>query len=226
MRLLDLFCGAGGAGAGYHLAGFDVTGVDLAPMPRYPYQFIQGDALAALADAGFVAGFDVIHASPPCQHYSVASNCRPGLAARYPDLIAPVRAALDKTGLPYVIENVPGAPLIAPVVLCGAQFGLSAEFNGRTYELHRHRLFEANWGLTAPAGCVHSHRAWPVFGHGKPGNRPDLAGPGYAATTRQVMGIGWMRREEIAESIPPAFTQWVGKQLAALCGQQAKKEAA
>jgi DNA (cytosine-5)-methyltransferase 1 len=141
-RILDLFCGAGGAGMGYHRAGFDVVGVDLAPQPHYPFEFSQSDALAWL-DYPLTLGlrFDAIHASPPCQAYSAMSACRPGLADQYPDLVAPTRELLEATGLPYVIENVPRAPLRDPVTLCGHMFGLP---------LYRHRLFEANFPIDQP----------------------------------------------------------------------------
>lgn len=115
-RLLDLFCGAGGAAAGYHRAGFDVVGVDINPQPNYPFEFHQADAMTFPLD-----GFDAIHASPPCQRYSRMSTSRPTLAATYPDLVAPIRERIERG--PYVIENVPGAPLVDPLVLCGGGDG-------------------------------------------------------------------------------------------------------
>src|SRR5690606_39199430 len=110
--LLDLFSGAGGASVGYHRAGFDVVGVDLDPQPNYPFEFIRADAMLLLSDGRFMGQFDVVHASPPCQRYSVMSKCRPELAGQYPDLVDPVRENLAALGLPYVIENVPGSPLV------------------------------------------------------------------------------------------------------------------
>ncbi len=137
-RLLDLFCCQGGAAKGYADAGFDVTGVDIAPQPRYPYQFVQADAIAYALEHG--AGFDFIHASPPCQH---DSECQRIQGNTHPDLIAPTRTALEATGLPWVIENVRGAApkLREPVMLCGPMFGLAT---------YRHRFFETGSGFTLP----------------------------------------------------------------------------
>lgn len=147
MKLLDLFCGAGGCSVGYHRAGFDVTGVDIAPQPRYPFfEVHQQDAMAVLSDVDYCRQFDVIHASPPCQLYSVATLRRGRTYNRYPDLVGPVRAALRGIGRPYVIENVPGAPMVDPVTLCGSMFGLGTT----DAELRRHRLFESDQLLYAP----------------------------------------------------------------------------
>lgn len=193
---------------GYHRAGFDVVGVDLHPMPRFPFDFQQGDAIAVLRrmvrywdSYGFVA----IHASPPCQRHSAMTACRPGLADEYPDLITPVRDLLKRIGLPYVIENVPGAPLENPVTLCGQMFGL---------ELYRHRLFEANFPIAPPAHPEHRMPASKA-GHWAPGTVMSVAGhvsPMWKA--REVMGgIDWMNRDELGESIPPAYTQHIGAAL-------------
>ncbi len=142
--LLDLFCCAGGAGVGYARAGFDVLGVDLNPQPHYPLPFIEADALKL--DLEFIASFDAIHASPPCQSYSDLAK-RNRNADAWPRLIEPVRAILAASGLPYVIENVEGAPLLNPAVLCGTMFeGL---------RVLRHRLFETNFPLTAPPHGKH-----------------------------------------------------------------------
>lgn len=146
-KLLDLFCGAGGAGVGYHRAGFDVVGVDINPQPNYPFEFHQADALDYLADNH--QQFDAIHASPPCQHYSAMSNCRPGLSGDYPDMVDQTRQLLDAIGKPWVIENVPGSGMATQatldgrhgIVLCGHMFGLN---------LYRHRIFESNIELTEP----------------------------------------------------------------------------
>ncbi len=205
-RLLDLFCGAGGAAMGYAWAGFEVVGVDIAPQPRYPFTFIQADALEYFDGLGIwgLTDFDAIHASPPCQRYSAMSTARPGLALEYPDLIEPVRERLVATGLPYVIENVPGAPMLDPVVLCGQMFGLA---------LYRHRLFESSTRLTAP---VHPKHVTPASraGHWEPGTIISVAGNfAPVAEGRRAMGIEWMNRSEMAESIPPAFTEHVGRQL-------------
>lgn len=200
-RLLDLFCGAGGAAMGYHRAGFEVVGVDIIPQPRYPFEFHQADAMTYPLE-----GFDAIHASPPCQAYSAMSRCRPGLAAAYPDLVASTRGRLQRAGVPWVIENVPGAPLEAPTLLCGQMFGLP---------LYRHRLFEANWPLPLilhPAHAIPTSRA----GHWEPGTIINVAGnTSPIALAREAMGIDWMRRAELAEAIPPAYTEWVGRCLLA-----------
>jgi DNA (cytosine-5)-methyltransferase 1 len=220
--LLDLYCGAGGASVGYHRAGFNVIGVDLHAMPRYPFEFVQCDALEYLKtmiergrwrrDARWQ--IDAIHASPPCQRYSIACTCRPGLAEQYPDLIEPTRELCELTGLPYVIENVPRAPLVNPVTLCGTQFGLASEWKGQKVVLRRHREFEAH-GFEIPDAGEHDHsyRAVPVYGHGAPTNAPFFAGEGLANIERRVMDINWMTRDELDEAIPPAYTEYVGKHL-------------
>lgn len=200
-RLLDLFCGAGGAGYGYHLAGFDVVGVDLHPMPRYPFEFVQADALAFPLD-----GFDAVHASPPCQGYSVTSSLHD---REHPRLIDPVRERIQH--LPYVIENVVGADLRSPVKLCGSMFGLG---------VRRHRLFESNLLLLQPE-CRHDLQPEPVdvTGTGGPAGREPGGGGGIhrkprnLAHAREVMGIDWMSRRELSQSIPPAFTFYLGEQL-------------
>jgi DNA (cytosine-5)-methyltransferase 1 len=191
-RLLDLFCGAGGAAVGYHRAGFDVVGVDIAPQRNFPFLFVQGDALEFLAEHGH--GFDAVHASPPCQHYSGMSNCRPGLAAEYPDLIGPTRDALIATGKPWVIENVPGSPLRKDLVLCGCMVGLDL------------------WQPDHPRHTRPGSRA----GHWKPGQIISISGHcAPIAEARRAMGIDWMNRHELAESIPPAFAEYVGVALLA-----------
>jgi DNA (cytosine-5)-methyltransferase 1 len=212
MRLLGLFCGAGGAAVGYARAGFTVVGVDLKAQPRYPYEFHQGDALEFLAAHGHE--FDAIHASPPCQAY-----VRSGMVAkdgRHPKLIEPVRDALIETGLPFVIENVPGAPLRTTIMLCGSMFGLP---------IRRHRLFEihpARLDLVPP--CDHSKPITGIYGHphGKGGawrngKRPML--PSDAATWARGLGVDWMEPREMALAIPPAYTEWVGKRLLAVTSQ-------
>jgi DNA (cytosine-5)-methyltransferase 1 len=217
---------------GYRKAGFNVVGVDIEPQPRYPFGFIQHDAMELLqdmADYGSRILYDVygcyvaaIHASPPCQRYSITNSIRPENKVKYPDLIAPARALLQEIGLPYVIENVPGAPLENPVTLCGSQFGLITEWQpwGKV-GLRRHRLFECS-GFTLPDAGAHDHSypAVPVYGHGTPGRRSTLQGPGCAKYGREVMQIDWMQRHELAESVPPAYTLYVGSYL--LTGIKAK----
>jgi DNA (cytosine-5)-methyltransferase 1 len=203
-KLLDLFCKAGGAAMGYHRAGFEVIGVDIEPQPNYPFEFHQADALHFLAEhwREFVAA----HASCPCQFYSGMSACRPGLAQEYPDLIAATRGLLDLTGLPYVMENVPRSPLRPDLMLCGAMFGRA---------LYRHRIFESNVFLWQPEHPKHMVRASKA-GHWEPGTVISVSGNcGPIALAREVMDIGWTNRRELAESIPPYFTEHIGTQLLA-----------
>jgi len=200
-RLLDLFCGAGGATKGYQRAGFHVTGVDIAPQPNYcGEEFYQADALTFP-----LAGFDAIHASPPCQAFT-AYRRRPNHVGEYPDLIAPVRERLIEAGVPWVIENVPGAPLIDPIQLCGSSFGL---------DIRRHRLFESNVSMLAPP-CAH-HWQTPRFPQAT--NRTNLRSTVEVGAWRTAhlapaaMGIDWMTLEELSEAIPPAYTEHVGTHL-------------
>lgn len=209
-RILDLFCCAGGAGAGYAKAGFDVVGVDINPQPNYPFSFRQADALTL--DPDFIASFDAIHASPPCQSYSDLAK-RNGNADAWPRLVEPVREMLVRSGLPYVIENVDGAPLLNAVVLCGTMFpGL---------RVLRHRLFEANFEIVPPPHKKHpkvhtfdrrkSHygktNEWKDFVQVTGGGNCTLA------AAREAMGIDWMNKGEINESIPPAYTEFIGQEL-------------
>jgi DNA (cytosine-5)-methyltransferase 1 len=203
-RLLDLFCGAGGAAKGYQLAGFYVVGVDVKPQPHYcGDEFVQADAMTFPLD-----GFDAIHASPPCQAY-----VQSGMVARdgrHPKLVEPMRARLRASRTPYVIENVPGSPLRPTFVLCGSMFGLG---------VRRHRLFE----ISEPVfdllpRCDHSKPVTGVYGHphGKGGawrngNKPML--PSDLETWRREMGIDWMGAKEIAQAIPPAYTRFIGERL-------------
>lgn len=214
-RLLDLFCKAGGAAQGYADAGFEVVGVDIAPQPRYPFQFIQADAMKL--DEGFLSGFHAIHASPPCQRYSDLAR-RNGNADDHPDLIEPVRMLLHFIGRPYVIENVEGAPLIDPVKLCGTMFP--------DLRVLRHRLFETDWPLVAPP-----HGRHPLVytmdkrkGHfGRLDQETafvQVTGGGNCskAAAADAMGIDWMTKAELNEAIPPAYTRFIGEQLQAHLG--------
>jgi DNA (cytosine-5)-methyltransferase 1 len=225
VRLLDLFCCEGGAGAGYAAAGFDVTGVDLNPRfaKRYPFTFVEGDALEYVAAHG--ADYDVIHASPPCQLYSVTRHTH---SVEHPDLVAPTRAALEATGRPYVIENVVGAPLINPITLCGAAFGLTAvDVDGAPVVLRRHRLFESNVWLW-PVECTHlayvdrGYRIAGVYGAGSRSvEAARIRGGGYTpakAVAAELMGAPWMTMAGLQQAIPPAYTRYLGEQLLTLVG--------
>lgn len=207
MRLLDLFCGAGGCSVGYHRAGFtEIVGVDNRPQPRYPFDFVQADALEYIVKHG--REFDVIHASPPCQAYSRSRNN--GACRDAPKLIPEVRRALMKTGRAWIIENVEGAPLQFPTLLCGASFGLGV--SGR--DLPRHRLFESSHLLLATQ-CHHRRgKTIGVYGGGTNSWHRAKFGRNLSdAEKRQAMGIDWMTRDELSQAIPPAYTEYIGRQL-------------
>jgi DNA (cytosine-5)-methyltransferase 1 len=215
-KLLDAYSCAGGAGMGYHLAGFDVTGLDKDPQPNYPFRFIQADALEVLADRKFMAQFDAVHASPPCQFKALATLSQRRRGKEYPDLIGPTRSLLERLRIPWVIENVPGTPLRPDIRLCGCMFGL--EIPGIGY-LKRERWFETSWrafSLEPP----HRHRghAISIAGHGTPAWMRARTGHIGVAEWRQVMGIGWTTREELTEALPPAYTEYVGSLLVAAIG--------
>ena len=187
---------------GYARAGFDVVGVDINKQPRYPFEFHQADAIGFLQEHGHK--FDAMHTSPPCQAYSKTRKIR---SNDHPDLIPLTREALQRLGLPWVIENVPGSPLINPVELCGVMFGL------RTY---RHRLFETSFPVTVPGHPAHDA---PQSKMGRPPKEGDFihvvghfSGVEYA---RAAMGIDWMNGNEMAQAIPPAYTEYLGWQLRA-----------
>ena len=207
MRLLDLYCGAGGASTGYALAGFEVTGIDIKHGKRYPYKYIKGDVLTYITDLDFLRSFDVIHASPPCQTHSITQHLRnaQGKSTSKVDLIPQTRAALIASGKPYIIENVPGSPLIDPVLLCGSAFGL---------KVRRHRLFESNIKLMGTV-CLHKEQGRPVGVYGS--LKDDIPKGGKTANTieeaLEAMGITNMIWSELVEAIPPAYTYWLGKQL-------------
>ena len=212
--ILDLFCGAGGAAMGYHRAGFDVVGVDIEPQPHYPFEFHRQDALEALRNTRDwrAAGFDAIHASPPCQAYSAGARMRLGKAKKHPRLIEPVRDLLDATGLPWVIENVPEAPLRRDVVLCGSMFGLA---------VRRHRVFEMNRLIWGPPPCRHREQPLVV---GVYGDHPEdsVIRKGHPAIrardlahAHEAMGMDWADWHGTKEAIPPAYTEFIGTQLLA-----------
>jgi len=234
LRLLDLFCCAGGAAVGYERAGFEVVGVDIKPQPNYPFEFIQADCLRL--DPAFVASFDAVHASPPCQWFSRTHGMAPAgrtgggnggyktprpKAARddHPNLMPQTRALLVASGRPYVMENVLDASraMIDPIMLCGTMFGL---------RVYRHRLFETNWLAVPPAHPAHTHGVTAGSGNAKGKGR------GYSASTHgaqmitvagnnfnrregmAAMGIDWeANQREVAQMIPPAYTEFLGRQL-------------
>jgi DNA (cytosine-5)-methyltransferase 1 len=195
LRVLDLCCGAGGLSMGYYLAGFDVVGVDNRPQPNYPFTFHQADALTFPLD-----GFDLVHASWPCEHFAKVTAWR-GRHDNHPDLLTPGRKRLEASGLPWVMENVPEAPLRPDYLLCGTQFGL---------KVRRHRGFETSWGgggdLVPP--CWH-HKNLLAFAH--KGERA------YA----DAMGCTWMTNLEARKAVPPAYTQFIAAQFLALEGRSA-----
>ena len=186
MRLLDLFCGAGGAAMGYHRAGFEVVGVDIKPQPHFPFEFHQADALEFPLD-----GYDAIHASPPCQHYAPVTRWR-GSRDSHPDLVPAVRARLRVCGVAWAIENVTGSPLMPDFMLCGSMFGLP---------VRRHRYFQTSVPIRLVPPCSH-RRGDLVFEH-----KQERA---YA----DAMGCGWMSSHAAREAIPPAYTEFIGTALA------------
>lgn len=256
LRALDLFCGAGGASMGLHRAGFDVTGVDIKPQPRYPFKFIQADALEFPLE-----GYDFIWASPPCQAFTRLKHLPWVKDKEHPNLIPGTRDALIQAGVPFVIENVEGSPLGDTgflIMLCGTMFGLGTA-NGRA-ELRRHRLFETSFSIPLRPACQHGA---PVFGwriksrtelrpsavltvtghtpvdqrvgisvtgSGQPvgSRRRAISVTGNTAQTntirnrqrevftteqaREAMGIDWMPMSGLSQAIPPAYSEFIGKQ--------------
>lgn len=194
-RLLDLFCGAGGCTRGYQLAGFHVTGVDNRPQLHYCGDaFFEADAMSFPLD-----GYDAIHASPPCQAYSILGQSHRNAGKIYPDLLAPTRERLIMAGTPWVIENVPGAPMRPDVVLCGSMFGM---------RVRRHRWFECSWPISPLTLCC-NHSVRPVVVSGN-----NHSGGFTAAEIMAAMEMPWTKtRYEVRQAIPPAYTEHIGLQL-------------
>ena len=206
-RILDLFCGAGGAAMGLHRAGFEVVGVDIEPQPHYPFEFHRADAMTYPLE-----GFDAYWASPPCQRFSVTARLH-GNSDLHPDLLTPIRDRLSRVNKPRVIENVPGAPMIEPIVLCGSSFGL---------RVRRHRLFESNvliWALPCSHRWQNETPLWSI----RQRYRTIRTGVCYVFGNQEVgqtvedwklaMGIDWMNRDELSQAIPPAYSEYIGTQL-------------
>lgn len=219
-RILDLFCCEGGAAIGYANAGFEVVGVDLDPKfaKRYPFEFHAADALQYVREHAHE--FDAIHASPPCQAYSVTKN---GHSKEHPKLIEPTREALKETGLPYIIENVVGAPLENPTLLCGRMFDLTAvDDDGTKLIMDRHRLFESNIDLNGPAHEIHDRSLQVAGSYG--GARRDkeearlIRKGGYVPSKgvqEQLLGLFHMTQHGLYQSLPPVYTEFIGTRLIA-----------
>lgn len=204
MKLLDLFCGAGGTAMGYHRAGFEIVGVDNRPQPNYPFEFVQADAMTYP-----LGGFDVIHASPPCQAYIQRNK---NLDTRHPKLIEPLRELLKASGVPYVIENVLPEVLNAPTMVCGTALGL---------KVIRHRYFETPFAMAFDLRCQHNgtvaegdYAAVYAFG-GKGLTKDGVRDPKSAVGPEwdEAMGIDWMTKKELAQAIPPAYTEYIGRRV-------------
>lgn len=212
MRVLDLFCGQGGASKGYADAGFDVIGIDTAAnaLRRYPFDSARMDWREGLARYG--GSVDLIHASPPCQRYTRCGFIQ-GRQDHHPDLIEPVREALKATGKPYVIENVPGSPLIDPLELCGCMFHRTVRVEHMRFALYRPRRFELHGLPLVPvAHQPHELPALPVFGNAYPYYifiKYGIKVPG--AKRCELMGCEWMTQSGVKEAIPPCFTRWLGE---------------
>ncbi|MGH3382359.1 MAG: DNA cytosine methyltransferase [Actinoallomurus sp.] len=211
-RLLDLFSGAGGAGMGYARAGFDVTGVDIAPQPRYPFEFHQADALEYLAAHG--REYDVIHASPPCQDHSSLAFATAAPKHGTAWLLEETITRLTDLGAPFVVENVPGAKAHMPgaFTLCGRSFGIA--------QLRRHRLFLVNFPILAPSCACDGTQVLGIYGDLSRNNRPVAnSKDGYVRmragyeTARRLLDCPWMDARELSQAIPPAYTEFIGEQL-------------
>lgn len=245
-KLLDLFSCAGGAGHGYKLAGFDVYAVDIDPQPRNPFPFYQGDAIAALRALlhggavpfihkdGFVefltlADFAAVHSSPPCQAFSAMKHMPD--AKTHPELIEPTRALLEQIDLPWVIENVVGAPLHGAAILCGTMFNLGAA----GFALQRHRQFETSFNMEPPGGCDHSKPTIGIYGghvrcrSSKFWRNTGADFPGYdkrALAVEAMGGTDWMTMNQMSEAIPPAYSEYVGHHMMQEITARAMEDAA
>lgn len=207
MLVLDLFCGVGGASAGYVQAGYDVLGVDIVAQPDYPYEFIRGDALAVSSDYLDLEKFDLVHASPPCQTFAHAARKNRG--SKFPDLLTPTIALLKASNRPFVIENVPESR-IPGTVLCGTMFDLP---------IIRHRTFMSNFPIPQPRHNPHVYAGVSkgiyvtVAGHGG----SNAIGNNSLAAWQSAMQMPWATsREQLAEGIPPAYTRYIGLTFATL----------
>lgn len=214
---------------GYHQAGFDVVGVDLKPQPRYPFEFHRGDVTGLafylekgqwcihLSGVGDLGSFDAIHASPPCQAHSDLKHMHN--AKKHEDLVPLTRGKLQWSGLPYIIENVEGSPLINPTVLCGTMFRLGSG----DAELWRHRLFETSFAPLLPPPCHHRERPRVIGvygGHGRDRRRTVNTQDYSTEQRREAMGIDWMTGAELSQAIPPAYTRFIGEHLLSLLEQR------
>lgn len=197
---------------GYSQAGFDeIVGVDINPQPNYPFEFVQGDVLTEWDWPAMVErhGFDLIHASPPCQHFTRYRNVVKDITDRYEDLVAPTRELLEASGVPYVIENVPGAPICPDLVLCGSMFSL---------DVRRHRWFELGaWSAMGPGGC--NHKGWArrfKSSTGRQNKRYTIEVGAWdepLELQKEAMGVDWeIELRELSEAIPPAYTRFIGEQ--------------
>lgn len=202
MKALDLFCCGGGASVGLYQAGFEVTGVDIEEQKNYPFNFIKSNVMELEVD--FIKQFDFIWASPPCQQYTSAGNQWRSEGKEYPDLIEPTRELLIRSGKPYVIENVPGAPLENPIMLCGEMFGL------RTY---RHRLFETNYPVIQPEHPDHKAKNTKMGRPPKEGEYLQIVGHfSGVPLAREIMGLPNLNQYELAQAIPPAYSKFLAEQ--------------
>lgn len=234
LPMLDVFCCAGGAAMGYHRAGFEMYGIDIDPQPRYPFWFHQGDAIEVLrtllAGRGVeftrlghsprtmtLSMFAAAHGSPPCQAYSAMKHMPD--AKVHPELIEPTRDLFNALGLPWVIENVSGAPLLDATTLCGSMFGLGAS----GFSLQRHRQFESSIPLATPPDHAHSGPTIGVYGgHVRcrsskfwRSTGADFPGQDKKALANEAMGIDWMTMNQLSEAIPPAYAEFIGRQIIA-----------